>query len=212
MICRWTLRSFPDGGSVSFSPRIWSKCFIKVFFLFDFCSTGLFTVFVFFGLNAVWPQTMTRSRRDRTRRPLWRSTNMLRVNSKVFTVLRAVWWTGRWARARSSLLLTWKIPLCLNLPPCEAFLPSWLRFSSFSLTSINTLVTFQVFQLSVSLTHCFSSADSTTCILLLFVQKKKLRERNEDLLTGVKSWDAWPTRAPCFSKASRSWRQGVIDR
>lgn len=32
-----------------------------------------------------------------------------------------------------------------NLPPCKASLPSWLRFSCFSPTSINTLVTFQVF-------------------------------------------------------------------
>lgn len=39
-------------------------------------------------------------------------------------------------------------PLSLNLPPCEAFLPSWLRFSLFSLTSVNTLVTLQDFQLS----------------------------------------------------------------
>lgn len=36
-------------------------------------------------------------------------------------------------------------PLSLNPPLCEAFSPSWLRFSFFSLTSINTLVTFQVF-------------------------------------------------------------------
>lgn len=36
-------------------------------------------------------------------------------------------------------------PLSLNPLLCEAFSPSWLRFSLFSLTSINTLVTFQVF-------------------------------------------------------------------
>lgn len=36
-------------------------------------------------------------------------------------------------------------PLSLNPLLCEAFSLSWLRFSLFSLTSINTLVTFQVF-------------------------------------------------------------------
>lgn len=100
-------------------------------------------------------------------------------------------------------------PLSLNPLLCEAFSPSWLRFSLFSLTSINTLVTFQVFPtLRSGLTASRLLIQHHACFFFCFLSlqpgRSARRRENEDPLSGVSSWDARPTFTSCFSKASRS--------
>lgn len=125
---RWGMYLFPHGGS----------------FLLTFC---LFAWFNFF------PKISSLSKHVGEENPQ-SSLSIFILKLSTITFLFYPWGSCfvSWVLVLGSVFtFDMENPLSLNLAPCEAFLPSWLRFSLFSLTSVNTLVTLQVFQLPTML-------------------------------------------------------------
>lgn len=116
--------------------------------------------------------------------------------------------SGCWAWALPALLLTWKIPSVSTSLHVKLLCHHDSDFPLFSPTSINTLVIFQGFPT----VRRFSSADSTTHTSCFWfphsLGRAEARREHEDPLSGVSPWDARPTRAPRFPKASRKLKTG----